>query len=114
MFCVLCVCDDLQEFDPKRLSSGGFKVLITDANVTLPDGTVVESGLAFRNEFHLNPLSSADLFVPCGGRPESVNLTNVGKLFDSKGAPRFKTIVEGANLFFTQVSYNTRRHTHET
>lgn len=92
----------IKEFDPKRLSSGGFKVLITDANVTLPDGTVVESGLAFRNEFHLNPLSSADLFVPCGGRPESVNLTNVGKLFDSKGAPRFKTIVEGANLFFTQ------------
>ena len=92
----------IKEFNPSKLSSGGFKVLITDANVTLPDGTVVDSGLAFRNEFHLNPLSSADMFVPCGGRPESVNLTNVGKMFDAKGVPRFKTIVEGANLFFTQ------------
>ena len=54
----------IKEFNADRLSSGGFKVLITDANITLPDGTVVDSGLAFRNEFHLNPLSSADLFVP--------------------------------------------------
>lgn len=92
----------IKEFNPAKLGPGGFKVLVTDSNITLPDGTHVESGLAFRNEFHLNPLSSADMFVPCGGRPESVNLTNVSKLFDSKGAPRFKIIVEGANLFFTQ------------
>jgi len=92
----------IKEFDSAKLSPGGFKVLITDANVTLPDGTHVESGLAFRNEFHLHPLSSADMFVPCGGRPESVNLNNVNKLFDAKGVPRFKIIVEGANLFFTQ------------
>lgn len=92
----------IKEYNPARLSTGGFRVLVTDSNVTLPDGTVVDSGLAFRNEFHLNPLSSADLFVPCGGRPESVNLTNVNKLFDAKGLPRFKIIIEGANLFFTQ------------
>lgn len=92
----------IKEFDSTKLGHGGFKVLVTDVNVTLPDGTNVESGLAFRNEFHLNPLSTADLFVPCGGRPESVNLTNVNKMFDAKGLPRFKTIIEGANLFFTQ------------
>lgn len=92
----------IKEFNPAKLSSGGFRLLVTDVNVTLPDGTLVESGLAFRNEFHLNPLSSADMFVPCGGRPESVNLANVNKLFDAKGQPRFKIIVEGANLFFTQ------------
>jgi len=53
--------------------------------------------------FHLNPLSSADIFVPCGGRPESVNLSNVQKVFnpDTK-KPRYQVIVEGANLFFTQ------------
>ena len=92
----------IKDFDVSKLGPGGFRVLVSDSNVTLPNGEVVTSGLAFRNEFHLNPLSSADLFVPCGGRPESVNLTNVNKLFDSKGLPRFRIIVEGANLFFTQ------------
>jgi glutamate dehydrogenase len=35
------------------LSPGGYLVQITDENKTLPDGTVVESGLHFRNNFHL-------------------------------------------------------------
>jgi glutamate dehydrogenase len=58
--------------------------------------------LKFRNEFHLNPISSAEVFVPCGGRPESINLSNVSKLFHENGSSRFKYIVEGANLFITQ------------
>lgn len=44
----------------------------------------------------------ADLFVPCGGRPEAVNISNVSSLVDSEGTPHFKYIVEGANLFITQ------------
>lgn len=91
----------VQEFDKSKLSKGGFLVLIGDRDVTLPNGEMVESGLKFRNEFHLNPLSSADVFVPCGGRPESVNSSNVERMFDEKGVPRFKFIVEGANLFLT-------------
>ncbi len=63
---------------------------------------MVPSGLKFRNEFHLNPLSSADVFVPCGGRPESIDLSNVHNLFNKDNSPRFKYIVEGANLFITQ------------
>jgi len=47
-------------------------------------------------------LSTADIFVPCGGRPEAVQLANVDKLTHPNGEPRFKIIVEGANLFFTQ------------
>src|SRR5258708_5266776 len=63
--------------------------------------------MQFRNSFHLHPLSSAELFVPCGGRPEAVNASNVESLFFRKengelGKPRFQYIVEGANLFFTQ------------
>ena len=93
----------VREFDPTLLSSSGFKVLVSDSNITLPDGTLVESGLSFRNVFHLSPYAAADVFVPCGGRPESVNLTNVKQLIDSKtGKPRFKIVIEGANLFFTQ------------
>jgi len=28
---------------------------------------------------------TADYFVPCGGRPESVNLENVDKMFSADG-----------------------------
>lgn len=56
----------------------------------------------FRNSFHLHPLCKADLFVPCGGRPESVKLADVHHLFEEDGTPKFKFIVEGANLFFSQ------------
>ena len=58
-------------------SDKGFFIPVNATNVTLPDGTKVPSGLKLRNEFHLNPMVKADYFVPCGGRPESVNLTNV-------------------------------------
>merc|ERR1712159_869291 len=68
----------------------------------LPSGEVVESGLMFRNDFHFHPLSKADLFVPCGGRPESVTGANVHRLLNEDGSPKWKYIVEGANLFFTQ------------
>jgi glutamate dehydrogenase len=45
--------------------------------VKLPDGFVVESGLEFRNTFHLmGSRVSADFFVPCGGRPAAVNSEN--------------------------------------
>ena len=42
------------------------------------------------------------MFVPCGGRPEAVNISNVANLVDGDGKPNFKYVVEGANLFFTQ------------
>lgn len=81
---------------------GGFRVLVDEHDLKLADGTVIEDGLKFRNEFHLNPLSTADVFVPCGGRPEAVDINNVHLLLDADGKPRFSYIVEGANLFFTQ------------
>lgn len=62
---------------------------VSDTNVTLPNGDVVDSGTKFRNEFHLNPMVTADYFVPCGGRPESVNLDNVDKMFTEDGKLRF-------------------------
>eukprot|EP00918_Siedleckia_nematoides_P103469 GHVU01225876.1.p1 GENE.GHVU01225876.1~~GHVU01225876.1.p1 ORF type:complete len:428 (-),score=113.23 GHVU01225876.1:1024-2136(-) len=93
---------NIHEFDTKLLSKKGFRVSNADKDVTLPDGTVVSSGFHFRNEFHLNPMAKADLFVPCGGRPESVSPSNVAQLFETDGTPRYKYIVEGANSFVTQ------------
>jgi glutamate dehydrogenase len=75
---------------------------VNDKKVTLPDGTFVPNGEEFRNSFHLNPLAKADLFVPCGGRPAAVNINNWRQFFDDKGNPKFKLIVEGANLFITE------------
>lgn len=90
------------DFDITLLGPKGFRILVDENQVKLPDGTVVESGFKFRNEFHLNPLSTAEVFVPCGGRPEAVDLANVNLLLKEDGGSRFKYIVEGANLFFTQ------------
>lgn len=88
-------------FPDEMLGEGAFKVSVNDTDVTLPTGEIVRSGMQFRNEFHLHPMTSADLFVPCGGRPESVNASNVHQLLPDSGTPRFRYIVEGANLFFT-------------
>ncbi|TMW59691.1 hypothetical protein Poli38472_004760 [Pythium oligandrum] len=94
----------ISEFDTAKLSSEGYAVLVNQNDITLPNGEVVENGVEFRNLFHLRPSLTADFFVPCGGRPAAVNLNNVDKfIYQEDGKTlRFKYIVEGANLFFTQ------------
>lgn len=94
----------VRAFDRAKLGPRGFLVGVEERDVTLPDGSRVESGYAFRDSFHLNPLAQAELFVPCGGRPDSVHINNVSQLIDAQGRPRFRVIVEGANLFFTQAA----------
>jgi glutamate dehydrogenase len=92
----------VEHFRRERLSKEGFFVGVKDRNIILPDGEKVESGLDFRNTFHLHPMFAADLFIPCGGRPSSININNWQRYLDDKGNPRFKVIAEGANLFITQ------------
>lgn len=92
-------------FDVSKLSPEGFYVSVNDTDKVLPGGKVVDSGLMFRNTFHLlgEYLFGVDLFVPCGGRPAAVNANNVQCLWDAANKqPMFKYIVEGANLFFSQ------------
>ena len=92
----------IRHFNRSLLSPAGFVVLIEDRDVTLPDGTRIPNGEDFRNRFHLLPFVKADLFVPCGGRPRSININNWTQILDDRGKPRFRAIVEGANLFITQ------------
>ena len=89
-------------FRKPYLSKDGFLVTVDEDDVALPSGENVVSGLEFRNTFHLDPRFSADLFVPCGGRPASININNWTRFLDEDGRPRFKIISEGANLFLTQ------------
>lgn len=92
--------DMISKYDIAKLSPQGYRVLVEDSNVTLPDGEVVYNGTTFRNTFHLRS-GSYDMFVPCGGRPESIDISSVGKLI-ANGTAKIPYIVEGANLFLTQ------------
>ena len=89
------------EFDLSKLSKDGFRVLCEDAGITLPSGEVVNNGTAFRNTYHLRDTGLTDMFVPCGGRPESIDLMSVNRLIKD-GKSTIPYIVEGANLFITQ------------
>ena len=91
----------ISEFDVTKLSPDGFRVLVEESSITLPSGEVINNGMTFRNTFHLRGGKEYDLFVPCGGRPESIDLSTVQKLIVD-GKSTIPYIVEGANLFITQ------------
>ncbi|KIW14890.1 hypothetical protein PV08_07675 [Exophiala spinifera] len=91
----------ISEYDVSKLSPEGYRVLVEDTNITLPSGEKVNNGMTFRNTFHLRDGSVYDLFVPCGGRPESIDLQTASKLIVD-GKCTIPYIVEGANLFITQ------------
>ena len=76
-------------FNPLRLKGAGAKVVAaTD-----------RAGEAYRNDLH--NLVTADLFVPCGGRPYTIDEGNWGRFMTATGAPSAKAMVEGANIFIT-------------
>ncbi|KAL8961209.1 MAG: hypothetical protein Q9193_002202 [Seirophora villosa] len=91
----------ISDYDTSKLSTDGYRVLVDETNVSLPSGEVVNNGMVFRNTFHLRGGQHFDTFVPCGGRPESIDLSTVHKLIVD-GKSTFPYIVEGANLFITQ------------
>ncbi|KAA8649996.1 hypothetical protein EYZ11_011301 [Aspergillus tanneri] len=93
----------ISEFDLSKLSAEGYRVLVDESNVKLPSGEIVHNGMTFRNTFHLRRDQQYDMFVPCGGRPESIDLSTVGKLIRD-GKSIIPYMVEGANLFITQDS----------
>ncbi|KAL6930010.1 hypothetical protein ACO0SA_001417 [Hanseniaspora valbyensis] len=97
----------VENFNTSLLSKDGFFVSVKDMNVKLPNGMVVSDGTVFRNKIHseylFQFLPKVDVFVPCGGRPASININNIDLFLDSKtGKSKIKIIAEGANLFITQ------------
>lgn len=94
----------VSEFDKSKLSKNGYRVLVDDKDLKLPNGKVVQNGTSFRNSYHLtafddNPIQ---MFVPCGGRPEAIDINTVHQLIKSDGTSKIPYLVEGANLFITQ------------
>lgn len=78
----------ISNFDESKLGSDG--VLHT------VDTT---EGVKARNTMH-NRLE-ADAFLPCGGRPNTIDMNNYRQFLREDGSPSAPLIVEGANLFIT-------------
>jgi len=106
---------DVVDFDPERLHPGGFiifrrqyrqdglrklrrKLLRTASGVEEAWITTDE----FNREFDGLIFSvSTDLFLPCGGRPETIDRSNWQNLFAGDGTPSARVILEGANSYIT-------------
>lgn len=43
--------------------------------------------------------AKTDIFIPAGGRPRTLNETNIQEFLDSTGKPTARAIIEGANLY---------------
>lgn len=104
---------DLDHFNPEALNPGGFIVLREECRekglrklyrkLSRIDSGVKETWITV-DELHrdLDRLLftvSTDLFLPCGGRPETIDSENWRKLFPDEKVPTARVIIEGANSF---------------
>jgi glutamate dehydrogenase len=106
---------DVEAFRPEKLRPGGFLLYRNERRteglrelykrVDRTEAGVVPSWVTadeFNKEFDgLLFTVRADLFLPAGGRPETVDATNWKRFFGLNGAPTARVIVEGANSFLT-------------
>ena len=106
---------DLDAFDPKRLHPGGLMLFRSGSR---KEGLrelfrkVTRTGRGVREEWiSVDEISrqfgdlvftvQADLFIPGGGRPETIDRQNWQKFLLPDGTPSARAIVEGANSFIT-------------
>jgi glutamate dehydrogenase len=107
--------EDLDAFSPEALHPGGFILFRSGSR---RDGlrelyrrvSRTESGLEeewisideFSREYGSLPFTvEADLFIPGGGRPETIDGANWERYLLPDGTPSSRAIVEGANSFIT-------------
>ena len=106
---------DITDFNAEALHPGGFIIFRRQRRkeglrelhrklVRTPSG--VEEHWITNDEFHrefdrLIFDVPADLFLPCGGRPETIDEGNWQKLLAEDGTPTARVIVEGANSYIT-------------
>jgi glutamate dehydrogenase len=106
---------DLDAFLPEYLGMGGCMVFRTGRRmeglrelhrkISRTDTGIVEEWLEI-DEFYREYNSlvftvQTDLFIPAGGRPETIDSQNWRQFLDEKGRPSANVIVEGANSFIT-------------
>ena len=78
----------IDQFNKDKLSSEGVVLSVNS-----------EEGQYRRNTMHFRVKS--DVFVPAGGRPNTINGENWKNFLDENGKPSSPLIVEGANIFLT-------------
>ena len=82
-------------FNPAKLHDGsGVAARVVPANDRASEQV--------RNSLH--NVVTADLFLPCGGRPYTINDQNWEEFLTSEGKPSAKAMVEGANIFLTPLA----------
>jgi glutamate dehydrogenase len=112
----------LRFYPPEKLSDGGFLLDLRSKREqnaytfqTLcwkkQEGKLVEEWLSgnemnhlLRHVIHATPV---DIFVPAGGRPRTLNESNIKDFFDASADPTARAIVEGANLYLTPFARKT-------
>lgn len=110
---------DLDSFDPARLTPGGFMLFRSGQRrdglkqlhrriERLPDGSLQEQWVPlddFHREYSALVFTVAtDLFIPAGGRPETIDNQNWPEFLLPDGRPSSPVIVEGANSFITPLA----------
>jgi glutamate dehydrogenase len=107
--------EDLDSFSPAALHTGGCMLFRSNSRreglrETYRKVTRTASGLQeewlsvdeFSREYAELPFTvKADLFIPAGGRPETIDASNYGSFILADGTPSARAIVEGANSFIT-------------
>jgi len=106
----------IRNYPVQKLSEGGFLLdlqtrkeesayMTTTLLSKKKGGKIIEEWLSGNEMNHLYRSNLhqtiADIFIPAGGRPRTLNETNVNTFFDPEGRPTSKAIVEGANLYLT-------------
>lgn len=103
-------------YPPTKLSSGGF--LVDKETRRYPTAYVqetlcwkmegqklIEEWLSGSDTNHLLRYNvhqaKTDIFIPAGGRPRTLNETNIHEFLDKDHQPTSKAIIEGANLYLT-------------
>lgn len=106
----------IKYYPPEKLSEGGY---LLDKNAKrspnafvqqtlcwrMIQGKLVEDWLSGSEMNHIMRSSihqmKSDIFIPAGGRPRTLNETNIKDFLDESGKPTARAIVEGANLYIT-------------
>ncbi|MBW1689362.1 MAG: NAD-glutamate dehydrogenase [Deltaproteobacteria bacterium] len=111
----LILKENVDKFSPDRLNEGGFILyareqkkegLVDLFKKVTRDADGMREEWVSSDEFHAqfeNLIFShySDVFMPCGGRPETIHMGNWQNLFDAQGNPTTRVIVEGANSFIS-------------
>ncbi|WP_319543546.1 NAD-glutamate dehydrogenase domain-containing protein [uncultured Pseudodesulfovibrio sp.] len=96
--------DGMDHAELLRLMDGNFKASHFDKSKLTGEGAFVVStdepeGTRIRNTLHNTAV--ADIFIPSGGRPDTINMSNWKEFLQKDGTPSARGLVEGANIFIS-------------